>query len=232
MDESRQIEDILGRSFTRPELLEQALTHSSLAHESGDSAAHNEQLEFLGDAVLGFVVSARLIQQFPGASEGQLSKIKAHLVSATHLHQVAKRLELGRFLKLGRGEEKSGGRAKRALLVDAMEALIAATYLDGGIVAAENFIVRCVIAGELEAGLQAFQTEDHKSALQEYAQARQMPQPRYRVAEQRGPEHQRVFVVEAVVGEGCIASAEGGTKKGAEQAAARAMLAKLQQQVL
>lgn len=230
MDEQRQIEELLGRAFARPELLEQALTHSSLAHESGEQALHNEQLEFLGDAVLGFVVSARLIERFPEANEGRLSKIKAHLVSATHLFSVAEKLDLGRFLRLGRGEEKSGGRSKRALLVDAVEALIAAIYLDGGIAAAGDFVTRWVIAGDLEQGLEGFQTEDHKSALQEYAQARQFPQPRYRIVEERGPEHRKVFVVEARVGEERTAQAEGPTKKMAEQAAARAMLEKLLEQ--
>jgi ribonuclease-3 len=229
LDEQRQLEEILGYAFQRPELLVQALTHSSLAHETGDGSPHNEQFEFLGDAVLGFVVSARLFESFPGSDEGGLSKMKAHLVSAAHLFSVAEHLNLGRFLLLGRGEEKSGGRNKRALLVDAVEALIAALYLDGGIPAADQFVLRWVI-GELQQGIEAFPTEDYKSALQEYVQARQISQPRYRVVEERGPEHRKVFVVEARMGAERTASAEGPTKKGAEQAAARAALSMLRKE--
>jgi ribonuclease-3 len=231
LDEQRQLEEILDYRFQRPELLVQALTHSSLAHESGDSSPHNEQFEFLGDAVLGFVASARLFESFPGADEGRLSKMKAHLVSAAHLFSVAEHLDLGRFLRLGRGEEKSGGRNKRALLVDAVEALIAALYLDGGIPAADRFVVRWVIGEDLQHGIEAFPSEDYKSALQEYVQARLLPQPRYRVAEERGPEHRKVFVVEVRLGAERIVSAEGPTKKGAEQVAAREALSQLHQEV-
>ncbi len=230
MHEQRQLEEILGYAFQHPELLAQALTHSSLAHESGDAAPHNEQFEFLGDAVLGFVVSARLLERFPGSDEGQLSKMKAHLVSAAHLFSVAEHLDLGRFLLLGRGEEKSGGRNKRALLVDAVEALIAALYLDGGIPAAGQFVLRWVIGEGLQHGIAAFPSEDYKSALQEYVQARQFPQPRYRVVEERGPEHRKVFVVEVRMGGDRAASAEGPTKKRAEQAAAQAALTLLRQE--
>jgi len=230
--EQRQLEEILGYAFQRPELLVQALTHSSLAHESGDGAPHNEQFEFLGDAVLGFLVSARLFESFPGSDEGGLSKMKAHLVSAAHLFSVAGRLNLGRFLLLGRGEEKSGGRNKRALLVDAVEALIAALYLDGGIAAAGQFVSRWVIGEGLQQGIEVFPTEDYKSALQEYVQARQLSQPRYRVVEERGPEHRKVFVVEVRLGADRAASAEGPTKKASEQAAARAALTLLRTEEL
>jgi len=193
----------------------------------GENVPHNEQLEFLGDSVLGFVVSTYLFTSFPAADEGHLSKMKAHLVSAARLFAVAEKLNLGRFLLLGRGEEKSGGRTKRALLVDAAEALIAALYLDGGIPAAEQFVVRSVIADELRGGIEEFSSEDYKSALQEFVQARQLPQPRYRVAAERGPEHRKVFVVEALLGGDRAVSAEGPTKKSAEQAAARAALTAL-----
>jgi ribonuclease III len=233
LDNQRQLEElegILGYTFQRRQLLVQSLTHSSLAHESGDGSPHNEPFEFLGDAVLGFVVSARLFESFPGADEGRLSKMKAHLVSATHLFSVAEHLDLGRFLLLGRGEEKSGGRNKRALLVDAVEALIAALYLDGGVPAADQFVLHWVIGEDLQHGMEGFPSEDYKSALQEYVQARQFAQPRYRVAEERGPEHRKVFVVEVRLSVDRIVSAEGPTKKRAEQAAARAALALLRRE--
>ena len=156
--------------------------------------------------------------------------MKAHLVSAAHLFSVAEHLNLGRFLLLGRGEEKSGGRNKRALLVDAVEALIAALYLDGGVPAADRFVLHWVIGEGLQHGVAAFPTGDYKSALQEYVQARQLSQPRYRVLEERGPEHRKVFVVEARLGVDRTASAEGPTKKGAEQAAARAALSLLRKE--
>jgi ribonuclease-3 len=156
--------------------------------------------------------------------------MKAHLVSATHLFSVAEHLDLGRFLLLGRGEEKSGGRNKRALLVDAVEALIAALYLDGGVPAADKFVLQWVIGEDLQHGIETFPSEDYKSALQEYVQARQFSQPRYRVAEERGPEHRKVFVVEVRLGVDRIVSAEGPTKKRAEQAAARAALSLLRRE--
>lgn len=221
--------------FARPEWLVQALTHKSFSREmvlaEGEAApVYNEQLEFLGDAVLGFAVSARLVKLFPAAAEGRLSKIKARLVSAAHLYSVAQGLDLGSQLILGRGEESSGGRAKRALLVDSLEALIAALYLDGGVTAAEAFVERFVIGDGLAQGLDAFQVEDHKSALQEYAQAHGLAQPRYRVADERGPGHRKVFVVEVYVGDQAIAKDEGPAKKMAEQAAARTALTALRKQ--
>src|SRR5688572_23756919 len=154
-DELTKLEKALGHSFRNRELLAQALTHRSHAHESGLEAPelariHNEQLEFLGDAVLGFVASETLFQDFPQYSEGQLSKLRAHLVSAQHLVEVAKKLKLGGFLRLGHGEEKSGGREKSALLVDATEAVLAALYLDGGLEAARPFIVKKILAPEFK----------------------------------------------------------------------------------
>jgi ribonuclease-3 len=222
-----QRQAVLGHVFQRPELLKQAFTHRSFPNESGEGSPHNEQFEFLGDAILGFLVSARLVEAFPNASEGQLSKVKAHLVSATHLFEVATRLDLAQYLLLGRGEEKSGGRSKRAKLADAVEAVIAALYLDGGTEAARQFVVRHVIADELDQGLAAIVTRDHKSALQELAGARHLPQPRYRLIEERGPAHRQVFVVEVQIGDDVAAIAEGVTKKSAEQAAAKAALSKI-----
>src|SRR5262245_14630489 len=134
--EQATLEERIDYHFSDPELLRRALTHSSLANESrssGSPLTDNEQLEFLGDSVLGFLIAEALVRRFPDHSEGELSRQKAHLVSAAHLHGVARRLELGSHLELGRSEEMSGGRAKKTLLVDALEALIAAIYLDGGV---------------------------------------------------------------------------------------------------
>lgn len=205
----RLLESALGHSFQDRELLIRALTHKSIASDhkpvveavspSADEAVDNEQLEFLGDAILGFVVSECLIQRYPSYSEGRLSKVKAHLVSAVRLFEVAKGLRLGHFLKLGRGEEMSGGREKRALLANALEAVIAAIYLDGGLEPARSLIVR-IIVGDAE-GRDAGGQEivDYKSALQERTQVLNLPQPRYVIAGESGPEHAKTFVVEARV---------------------------------
>src|SRR5229473_1153845 len=177
MPELDHLESALGHHFKNRKLLFRALTHSSRVHEiqatelSG-SDADNEQMEFLGDAVLGFLISESMVHRFPSYPEGRLSKLKAHLVSAAHLYEVAQKLELGQFLILGRGEEMSGGRAKRTLLVDCLEALIAALYLDGGIDVTRQFVNCWVIgdgardSGALEQGILGAQIVDFKSALQ------------------------------------------------------------------
>ena len=227
----------LNHSFGRPELLGRALTHSSLANEtrtaSGEPIEDNEQLEFLGDSVLGFLVAEALVERCPDASEGDLSRQKAHLVSAAHLHGVARRLDLGTFLDLGRSEEMSGGRSKKTLLVDALEAIIAAIYLDGGLEAARRFVSDLILdapfCGDEEAGtdIQPAIT-NFKSALQELAQSRKLPQPRYTVVGERGPEHSKTFTVEVRVGKDWTGQAEGRTKKIAAQRAARGVYERLQ----
>lgn len=225
MGELSELEKAIGHTFARRDLLVRAMTHSSHSHERGGEAiSHNEQMEFLGDAILGFVVSQELWERFPDYSEGQLSKMKAHLVSATHLYSVASELELGSFLQLGRGEEKSGGRQKRALRANALEALLAALYLDAGLAKTRAVVQRIVLAGWLERGIETFPMTDFKSALQEYLQAARRPQPRYVVIGERGPEHRKTFSVELRVGKEFVAQAEGPTKKMAEQEAARVAL--------
>src|SRR6266853_479098 len=166
------LEGVLGHRFVNRELLERALTHKSCGSERSpeEPGADNEQLEFLGDAILGFVVSETLVARHPTYPEGRLSKLKAHLVSASHLHEVALLAQLGTYLILGRGEEMSGGREKKALLANALEAVIAALYLDGGLEPAANYIVQHVV-GEEPAPDEASQVTDYKSALQEMAQA-------------------------------------------------------------
>ena len=173
---------------------------SQQAGESKYKVSDNEQLEFLGDAVLALVTSEELFQRFPHFREGELSKLRAHLVSERHLIQVAQQLELGHYLRLGRGEEKSGGRGKTALLVDALEAILAAIYLDGGLEVAREFVIRNVIAPELERmerGGGTLPVTDFKSALQEAVQGLGLPQPAYVLVEEAGPEHSKTFTVEA-----------------------------------
>lgn len=212
-------------------MLERALTHTSHIYErpsNGPPTGDNEQLEFLGDAILGFAVSEYLVRHNPGYPEGRLSKLKAHLVSATRLYEVAQELGLGEFLYLGRGEEMSGGRNKKALLSDAVEALIAALYLDAGLEAARGFIEERVV-GRIQAaeeGLEAAVT-DHKSALQEMAQALKLPAPRYVVVDEDGPEHSKTFTVEVRLGKDWVSQAQGLSKKSAGQKAAEQVLQQL-----
>jgi ribonuclease-3 len=222
------LEGVLGHRFANRELLERALTHKSCGSEKNqqEPATDNEQLEFLGDAILGFVVSQTLVARHPTFPEGRLSKLKAHLVSASHLHEVALLAQLGAYLILGRGEEMSGGRGKKALLANALEAVIAALYLDGGLEPAANFIVKQVV-GEAPAPDEASQVTDYKSALQEMAQALKLPQPRYATVDERGPEHAKTFLVEVRVGRDWVGQAEGLSKKSAGQRAAQLILQQL-----
>lgn len=222
----------LGHTFSNRDLLVRALTHKSLSAER-KPAEHeffidNEQLEFLGDSILGFLVSECLVYRYPSYPEGRLSKIKAHLVSSTHLHTVAQALELGDYLHLGRGEEMSGGRTKKALLANAVEALIAALYLDAGIDRARQFVMMTVV-GEPHVPDEAESDNltDFKSTLQERAQALGLPQPRYLIVEEIGPEHAKTFIVEVRVGNAASSRGEGPSKKAAGQAAACAVLDQL-----
>jgi ribonuclease III len=213
-------------------LLEHAMTHTSRANEDVSGGARdNESLEFLGDAVLGFVIADQLFRDFPEFDEGQKSKTKAALVSTTALAQLAEQLGLGDHLLLGRGEEKSGGRRKQALLADGYEALIAAIYLDGGIEQARAFIVREFGPLLSEIRQHGIPGSDYKSSLQEYLQSHDYPLPEYRVAGTMGPAHRMLFQVEVAVRGEPIASATGASKKEAEQEAARLALHKLNEAV-
>ena len=247
------LESALEYNFSDSSLLRQALTHSSLAHEMESktaldapengqsecvSAQDNEQFEFLGDAVLGLVTSELLFQRYPNYQEGRLSKMRAHLVSAKHLVKVARNLQLGRYLLLGRGEERSGGRTKPALLADGLEALIAAIYLDGGMEPARKVIIDLVLEPELrrlEAGENVDEhITDYKSALQEWVQAKGYAQPVYSVVTESGPEHKKLFTMQVRIFEQgaqdggrepiYVSSGEDSTKKKAEQNAARIAL--------
>jgi len=222
------LEAVLGHPFRNHELLERALTHKSSISEKPllGRAGDNEQLEFLGDAVLGFLVSDALVERHPDYPEGRLSKLKAHLVSASHLHEVAVSLKLGDYLLLGRGEEMSGGREKKALLANALEALIAAVYLDGGVEPARWFVTHCVI-GDTQPLDEAMPVTDYKSALQELAQVMKLPHPSYSILEERGPEHAKTFLVEVRLGSDRFSRAEGLSKKSAGQKAAQQILGQL-----
>ncbi len=224
-----RLQERLSHQFKNAALLERALTHKSRAYEQNLQSVigDNEQLEFLGDSILGFMISEWLITEHPDFPEGRLSKLKAHLVSSAHLYEAAQRLSLGDFLLLGRGEEMSGGRQKRALLANAVEALIAALYLDGGVDAARRFVVEHVVAGFTMPADGSDRVLDYKSALQEMTQALKLPAPRYSILEERGPEHAKTFIVEVRVGREWTSRAEGLSKKSAGQQAARQVLQQL-----
>lgn len=223
-----QLEALIGFRFSNRSLLERALTHRSYAHgKSPELVSHNEALEFLGDAVLGFLVSAWLLERYPQLPEGKLSKLKAYLVSAANLQTHAQRIRLGEFLRLNRGEEKTGGRTKRTLLVDAYEALIAAIYLDGGIEAAQRFL-RQQFAEVIEhINPDEAELMDYKTVLQERLQSQGYPPPLYEVVEERGPAHDRIFRVRLKVDDVVLAFGRGRTIKAAHQRAARLALRRL-----
>jgi ribonuclease-3 len=228
-DEFEALERAIDYRFRDRGLLEHALTHTSRAHEDASGGVtDNESLEFLGDAVLGFIVADFLFHEFPSFTEGQKSKMKASLVSASTLGRLADGLGLGEHLLLGRGEERSGGRRKQALLADGYEALIAAIYLDGGVEQARAFLVRelgPIVAELRERGVLG---HDHKSALQEYLQSHDRGLPEYRLTGTAGPDHRKMFRVEVLVSGSAVANGEGPSKKEAEQEAARIALGLLQ----
>lgn len=212
----------VGWDFADLGLLDRALTHASLANESLDpEVADNEPLEFLGDAVLGMLVTDALHRRDPDGAEGEKSRRRAQLVSTPSLARHAARLGLPELLRLGRGEEKTGGREKTALWANAFEAVVAAVYLDGGFEAARAF-VRATFASDLESGAPAL--EDPKSALQELLQSRGRPLPRYGVVAEEGPSHRRRFRVECRLDDGTVTAGEDFSKKAAQQQAARAAL--------
>jgi ribonuclease-3 len=226
--ELEPLERRIGYRFRDRGLLEHALTHRSRVHEDASGGVFdNESMEFLGDSVLGFAIADMLFRQFPQHNEGQKSKLKASIVSATSLARLGDRLNLGEFLILGRGEEKTGGRRKHALIADCYEALIAAIYLDGGVEPVRAFIERQfadLIQEAKRTGVDAAFTEDYKSALQEWLQSHDRGLPSYRLAGEIGPAHRRLFDVEVVVNGIPIARAEGRSKKEAAQAAAKQAL--------
>jgi len=203
---------------------------SSGAEELGNATLpmDNERLEFLGDAVLELLASEYLLSTFPEWSEGQLSKSRARIVNAGSLEAAARRLRLGEHLRLGRGEEKTGGRDKQTLLADAFEAVVAGIYLDAGLGPAREVLRRVLFEHALEERGERIADSDRKSALQEFLQGRGRPPAEYRLAGESGPDHQKVFLIDVWVDGECRATGEGSTKKEAEQRAARSALEQLE----
>ena len=224
MSSANDLQFELGYTFKDTRLLTQALTHSSHANEKGTTIGDNEQLEFLGDAVLGFLVSDFLFRAHPRLTEGQLSKLKGFFVSSANLVKYAERIHLGDYLQLGKGEEKTGGRTKQALLVDALEAILGAIYLDGGIEEARRVMLGFFEPQIEDVGDSGRQLQDFKTALQEQLQAQHRGRADYIVASEEGPDHQKLFTVEVVIDGESVARGLGLTKKAAEQAAAREAL--------
>ncbi len=217
----------LGHKFKDLSLLDQALRHSSFVHEQPETGPSNERLEFLGDAVLALTVSHLLLGAFPADSEGELSKRRSALVNTQQLAALARQMNLGVHLLLGRGEEQQGGREKTSLLADALEAVLAAVFLDGGLKAAKAFTKRWF--ADLLAAPEAVAWRDDKTALQEFTQAQVKKSPTYRLIEESGPDHARCFRVEVRLGRQVLGQGEGRTKKQAEQMAARLALAFLKE---
>lgn len=223
-----ELQSRLGYTFKEIGLLVTALSHSSYVNESGDPGIEdNERLEFLGDAVLGMIISELLYRAFSGA-EGVLTRAKNHLVSARTLGRLAADIQLGENLLLGKGEEKDGGRSKESLAANAFEAVIGAIYLDGGMQAAADFIGETFRELIESYSHERVSKRDYKSYLQELLQARQFAAPRYEVAQERGPDHQKKFEIELIINEVTLSRGYGKSKKAAEQDAARIALEKIE----
>ncbi|MGI9164891.1 MAG: ribonuclease III [Pyrinomonadaceae bacterium] len=227
------LETILTYQFQNRDLLERAMTHRSWAHEQVAPGAedlarrlHNEALEFLGDSVLGLIVADYLCHAYPEGTEGELSRMKHRLVSEPTLAKASLRLNLGDFLRFGRGEEKSGGRSKDALLADALEAITGAIFLDGGFESATRFVTHALGEELQRANPMAAAEADYKTLLQEKLQAERRPAPKYSVVETLGPPHRRTFHVE-VTWDGGSVRGEGRSIKAAEVAAAKGALLNL-----
>lgn len=216
----------LGISFNNPSLLEQALVHSSYVNENPAVAASNERLEFLGDAVLGLIIAQELYRRLPQSSEGEMTELRSWLVRGGALASLAKAISLGNYLYLGKGEETSGGRQKPANLAGALEAVIAAIFLDQGFKITEDFIFS-LMDKELDKVLSQGIEPDYKSQLQELIQARHQPAPTYQVIEATGPNHDRKFTVEVRLGDTVLGRGSGKSKKSAEEKAARSALEQL-----
>jgi len=217
------LQNTLGVSFKDPSLLEQALVHSSYINENMGITTSNERLEFLGDAVLGLIIAQELYRRLPQSSEGEMTELRSSLVRGDALSRLAKAISLGDYLYLGKGEEASGGRRKPANLAGAMEAVIAAIFLDQGFNVTRDFILR-LMDKELDKALSRGIAPDYKSQLQELIQARHQQTPTYQVLEAVGPDHDRRFSVEVRVGDTVLGRGSGKSKKLAEIEAARSAL--------
>ena len=221
----QELEKKLNYTFRDPSLLAEALSHSSYANEHRAAGLNsNERLEFLGDSVLGFVTAEFLFARHPNLPEGDLTRIRAALVCEQSLYEVARKLDLGRYLRLGRGEEAGGGRTRTSILADATEAVFAAVYLDGGIGAASALIHRLLLDAEKEEAVEE-RRRDYKTALQELVQRQAGQELSYRMAGEQGPDHAKTFVAEVLLNGTVVGTGSGHSKKEAEQSAAKAALA-------
>ena len=209
-----------GIRFRELEFLNQAFTHRSFANETGETAENNERLEFLGDSVLGLVVSEYLYETLRDQAEGELARVKSFVVSEASLSEIARALRVDNYILIGRGEEYSGGRSKKAILADCLEAIIGAFYLDSGFQPARRF-VHTMLIPEINKVLENRHAKDYKTLLQEFVQKRMKTYPKYRVVQKTGPDHDRTFWIEVHVGERSFGAGKGKNKKEAEQEAAR-----------
>ncbi len=222
------LEKKVGYTFRDPELLCRALTHSSFAYENpAESRGDNELLEFLGDAVVGLAAAAYYYEAFPERGEGELSKLKSSASSTIALAELARRIGLDRTLLLGRGEEKCGGRKKNSILAGSFEALVGAVFLDGGYEAARQVVQGLIADAARKPRDENFVINNFKSALQEHFQKSDQPAPVYRTLQEKGPDHEKTFVVEVGLPDRVLAKAKGGSRKSAEQKAAQKALRKI-----
>ena len=227
MPDIAKLQKSLGVYFEKPSLLEQALVHSSYINENpAQTLGHNERLEFLGDAVLDFVVADKLYQEFPNLSEGEMTRLRATLVRRETLAGLARNIKLGGYLYMGKGEESSGGRNKTPNLAGALEAVIAAVFLDRGIIAAAGMI-NGLIAEEWDKLTSRGANIEYKSKLQELVQSKYQVTPAYRLVSESGPDHEKSFMVEVIVNSEVVGTGAGKTKKAAETEAARLALERL-----
>ena len=225
LNELSELENGLGYVFADKSLLVNALTHSSYANENRDRGIHdNERLEFLGDAILGFVVAEYLYRNFPGHPEGELTRVRADLVCETNLARQAATVRLGEFLMLGHGEEQGGGRKRASIVSDAMESVIAASYMDGGFAAAKGIIDRLILR---DVSMTRPHNFDYKTALQELVQRKKDQVLQYELTGESGPDHDKYFTVEVRLNGKTVGTGTGSSKKRAEQAAADNAIAKL-----
>lgn len=222
MEQLAELQQKIGYQFRNPALLQQALTHSSYANEGKKHGKNNERLEFLGDSVLSVIVAKHLFLTYKNIPEGELTKLRASLVCEKALDVFAARLSLGDYLKLGRGEEMTGGRQRPSILADAFEAVIAALYLDGGYEVAQKFVLS-FIPKDLDIH-QVGQLADYKTALQEIIQQNREEKVEYQMEAERGPDHAKVFTAVVLLNSNIIGRGEGSSKKQAEQNAAREAL--------
>ncbi len=214
--------------FKELEALNQAFTHRSYANTVSETALNNERLEFLGDSVLGLVVSEYLYQSLPDQPEGELARIKSFVVSEASLSEISKRLRVDNFILIGKGEEYSGGRSKKAILADALEAIIGAYFLDSGFMPARKFVHRILIP-EINKVLENRHAKDYKTLLQELVQKRMRTYPRYKVVQKSGPDHDKTFTIDVVIADRSYGPGKGKNKKEAEQEAARIAYNSLQE---